>query len=80
MEIRFKRIIEQLERKKNTHPYLAQLWQSYMEIKKEKLLHYCSCCENVIERMGNEPDIPPDSVMTILILMSHCTTDLNRIR
>ena len=41
MEIRFKRIIEQLERKKNTHPYLAQLWQSYMEIKKEKLLQYC---------------------------------------
>ena len=33
MEVRFKRIMEQLEEKKNTHPHLVQLWKSYMKIK-----------------------------------------------
>lgn len=73
MEVRVKRIMDQLERKKNTHPHLAQLWKSYINIKKEKFLQYCSSCEIVIEQMNNEPDIQPVTIISLLALMSHCT-------
>lgn len=79
MEARFQRIVEQLERKKGTHPHLAHLWQSYMKIKKQRFLQYCSCCENIIDRLSEEPDMDPNTILTIFILMTHCTTDLNRI-
>ena len=40
METRFQRIVERLEKKKDTHPHLSQLWQSYMKIKKQRFLQY----------------------------------------
>ena len=50
-----------------------------MKIKKQRFLQYCLCCENIIDRMSEEPDMDPNTILTILILMTHCTTDLNRI-
>ena len=79
MEDRFQRIVEQLERKKGTHPHLAHLRQSYMKIKKQRFLQYCLYCENMIDRMASQPDMDPNTILTIFILMTHCTTDLNRI-
>ena len=73
MEVRFKRIMEQLEEKKNTHPHLVQLWKSYMKIKNEKFLQYCSSCESIIERMHTESDIEPEMIITLFILMSNYT-------
>jgi len=79
MEVRFQRIIEQLERKKDTHPHLAHLWQSYIKIKKQRFLQHCITCENIMERMTNEPDIDPNTILTIFSLLTHCTIDLNRL-
>lgn len=78
MDASFKRIMEQLERKKDTHPHLVKLWKSYIMIKKERFLQYCLSCDAAIEKMNNRVDIDPHAALTLTCLMSHYTTDLNR--
>jgi len=76
MESRFNHIILSLERKTSTHPHLSKLWKNYLEIKKRRFLQYCSQCENVMERMTREPDVPPEMLLTMLIF--HQVSDLNQ--
>ena len=78
MEVRFQRIIEQLERKKDTHPHLAHLWQSYIKIKKQRFLQHCITCENIMERMTNEPDIDPNTISYSMVLGKYIWIDYKK--
>ena len=62
--------MENLERIKDTHPNLYNVWKVFLERRKERMFHILRQCNTMINEMDDSPDIDP----MVMLMLYHIST------
>tara|TARA_B110000003_G_C16643886_1_gene531248 strand:- start:1780 stop:2010 length:231 start_codon:yes stop_codon:yes gene_type:complete len=65
--------MDNLERIKETHPNLYNVWKSFLERRKERMFHLLRQCNTMINEMNDMPDIDP----MVMLMLYHISTTTN---
>ena len=63
-------IIEKLETFQFSHPNLVSLWKEYIKIKRINFMKAIVDCECVIEKLSENRDISPETIVLLYALFS----------
>lgn len=62
--------IENLERIKESHPNLYNVWKVFLERRKERMFHLLRQCNTMIDNIGDSSDIDP----VVMLMLYHIST------
>jgi hypothetical protein len=67
---RFDRLMERLVEKSSTHPNVANVWRTHLQLRKKKMEGELERCETILDQMTDQQDIPLEVLRDLSVLVS----------
>jgi hypothetical protein len=67
----YENILIKMNYKRNSHPNMIKLWESYLKYKKQDFLDNLKHCENMIKKIETVNDLSTINILSLYILLNN---------